>query len=131
LPITWNNIDNGKGIEVIIAGDISTQEILLVMNEISQDDTLNDRTWELWDFSTVGDFDISSDDIQLITESDKKFIESKKGLFIKVGAHSKDLTFGMGRVYEAYSVSHPNVHIRAFWSRTEAVEWINKLLQET
>ena len=119
MPVDYT-IDTAVGvIFVCVSGTLTKANVLQFRERLLADPNFSDGTRMLTDFSSVDDFQISSDD-----EAELIFHASKTELIFKTAfVAPSDLAFGMMRIYEA-KLGENFEDVCVFRTMAAAREWL-------
>ena len=126
MPVTYAYIENG-GVLLVGTGTVLAADIIDVNKSIyASPEMVNKIRYQICDYTAVESMKISSDEIITIAEQDNRAAEVNPTMLISVAA-KKDLSFGLSRVWEAYTDQGP---FRTEVLRTveDCREWIRSQL---
>ncbi len=111
------------GVRLAFEGKITSQEILDANMKIINHDGFASIRYQLWMFSSVEDFMLSTNDMMNLAEQDQAASEKNQNVKVAIVSDSP-LVYGLGRMYEAFSGDNP-WEIMIFYELKEAQEWLN------
>jgi hypothetical protein len=126
MPVIIEQKDNGLGLIINLSGYITCSDIISATKQIYENDVKNTHVWELWNLIDVNDIEASSGEIKQLSDLDKNKAKSRNSKLIIAAALPTDVSFGLGRMYEAL-VNHPQIITHMFHNLNEAKNWIDKV----
>lgn len=130
MPITVTDTDDGRGNILRAWGCLSEHEILKAHREHygQPSEKFGAYRYGLSDFSEVTSLDISINGVRELSRMCLDIAERHPGPIVAV-VGSRDLVFGLARMFEMFSDDAP-WEISVFRARSDAVAWIRDRVRE-
>ena len=126
MPVKYSYVENG-GLLVAGTGTLVDEDIIEVNRSIyASPEMIKKIRYQIVDFTAVDDWQITSDGVRAIAEQDRRAAEVNPTMLIAV-AGSKDVTFGLSRMWQAYADPAP-FKTEVFRTVEECHEWIRSQL---
>lgn len=126
MPVKYAYIENG-GVLLVGTGTVVAADIIEVNKAIyASPEMIRKIRYQICDYTAVENMQISSKEIPAIADQDNRAAEVNPTMLISIAA-KKDLSFGLSRVWEAYTDQGP---FRTEVLRTveDCREWIRSQL---
>lgn len=128
MPIDIKYLDNGLGVYWFGHGILTGQNIIEASKEtFESEERLKQIKYALIDFTSIDKVIIANADIQLKFNEDERATEIAKDTIVALAA-SKDVMFGISRIWEAY-VDELSWETNVFRSISKAKLWIKNSLK--
>ncbi len=117
------------GIDVIIRGSgiVNADELQHSNEQIYSGDRVHKLRSQMFDFTGVSKFDLSTADMDMLAEQDKAAASKSPNLVIAI-VGSDDLMFGLAKMWEVF-VSEASLKANVFRTITEACAWLDEHAQ--
>ena len=126
MPVTYAYIENG-GVLLVGTGTVVAADIIEVNKSIyASPEMIKNIRYQICDYTAVENMQISTDEIWAIADQDNRAAEVNPTMLISVAA-KKDLSFGLSRVWEAYTDAGP-FRTEVFRTVEDCREWIRSQL---
>jgi len=123
MPYLTEIVDEGTGILHVGRGVLKGQEIIDVVTAMAgllpHPELLSHG---LIDLTEVSDFQVSTEELRIITGIDRKHAGALTRMSVAIAA-PKDLMFGVARMYEGMMLT-PGWTIEVFRTRSQAQAWL-------
>jgi hypothetical protein len=127
MPYLTEFIDEGTGILHVGSGVLKGQEIIKVVMAMAGKVPHPERvTHGLIDLTEVTDFQVSTEELKVITGVDRTQAETMKRIYVAIVA-PKDVAYGMSRMYEGLMLT-PGWTIEIFRTMNQARTWLSTRL---
>ncbi len=126
MPVTYAYIENG-GVLLVGTGTVVAVDIIDVNESIyASPEMIKKIRFQICDYTAVEKMEISSEEVVTIAEQDNLAAEVNPTMLITIAA-KKDLSFGIARVWEAYTGGSP-FRTEVFRTLEDCREWIRSQL---
>ena len=126
MPVTYEYIENG-GVLLVGTGTVVAADIIDVNKSIyASPEMIKKIRYQIGDYTAVESMQISSREIEAIADQDKRAADVNPTMLISIAA-KKDLSFGLSRVWEAYTNGAP-FRTGIFRTVEDCREWIRSQL---
>jgi hypothetical protein len=122
MPIQINYIQDGIGIEFILSGVVTGEEIVAANKDIYNYENLCRLKYKFIERSMCTEYSVTSEEVKIIAAQDKKASEINRNITI-VFVSPTDLQYGMSRVWQAYT-TETGFQSKIFKDRKSAEKWI-------
>ena len=129
MSIDIGYVADGEGIVLKGSGLVTGRDIIEANQEIYRPDSLKKQKYQIFDFSTVDRFDVTSADIRRCAEQDKAASTINPHIAIAIIV-AKDAEYGMARMWEAH-VADSGCRTMIFRDRETAEDWIKSLIDRS
>ncbi len=113
---------DNNGVTLTFQGRITSKEILGANTDIINHHSFKEIKYQLWILNDVEDFLLSAVEIKAMADQDSKAAVINPEVKVAIVSKSQ-LVFGLGRMYEAFSIHNP-WEVISFYNLEEALEWI-------
>jgi hypothetical protein len=127
MPYLAEFIDGGKGVVRIGRNVVTGEEILLALRTWDRSlYPLEKITHALVDLTEVSALEITGDELRKIADIDKAVSQEMGPVYLAIAA-SRDIAFGMSRMYQGLTIS-TGWKVNIVRERSEAVEWLRSVV---
>lgn len=121
MTIKIGYLDDGIGIEVKASGTVTGEEIIKAHKEIYNEENLKKQKYQIIDRTHCTEYQVYSEDIEIISELDNKASEVNPDIIIAIVSPTP-LQYGMSRMWQAYI--NDCFVTKIFQNRSSADKWI-------
>lgn len=121
MPISMEVVDD-KYTVLHCEGEIHADDFMKANERLYSEGSGSASRFQIVDLIDVTMTDVSAEELRRIAGQDKQAVKTRGRVAIAVVA-SKDLAFGLSRVWQAYA-ENPQVVTQIFRDRPSAREWI-------
>ena len=118
--------DDRTGLEAIASTQVTKSDFMGACSEAFNNTNVVTQKYQILDFSQCTDFELSSDDINSLSQLAINASKINPNVIMAIVAPT-DLVFGMSRVYEVYA-EESGFKIKVFRNKSEAESWVESLL---
>ena len=118
--------DDRTGVEAIASTQVTKSDFMGACSEAFNNTNVVTQKYQILDFSQCTDFELSSDDINSLSQLAINASKINPNVIMAIVAPT-DLVFGMSRVYEVYA-EESGFKIKVFRNKSEAESWVETLL---
>lgn len=127
MPYLTEFIDGGRGVVRSGQGIVTGREILEAVRGWDKSRyPLEGITHALIDLSEVSAMELTGDEIRQIAEIDKANSREMRQVYVAIAA-SRDIAFGMSRMYQGLTVS-TGWKVNIVRKRAEAIAWLRSVV---
>ena len=124
MTIIKNIILPDGPVKLTASGNISSSEIIKALHGLLQDSQFKSGMDILWDFRQVKTENMRADQIREIVSFIKNNQEKRGANYRVALVVSRDIDFGLARMYEAYTQELP-FQLQIFKQLSAAEDWLN------
>ena len=118
--------DDRTGLEAIASNQVTKSDFMGACSEAFNNKNVVNQKYQILDFSQCTDFELSSDDINSLSQLAINASKINSNIIMAIIAPT-DLVFGMSRIYEVYA-EESGFKIKVFRNKSEAESWVESLL---
>ena len=118
--------DDRTGLEAIASNQVTISDFMGACSEAFNNTNVVNQKYQILDFSQCTDFELSSDDINNLSQLAINASKINPNIIMAIIAPT-DLVFGMSRVYEVYA-EESGFKIKVFREKSQAESWVETLL---
>ena len=118
--------DDRTGLEAIASNQVTKSDFMGACSEAFNNTNVVNQKYQILDFSQCTDFELSSDDINSLSQLAINASKINSNIIMAIIAPT-DLVFGMSRIYEVYA-EESGFKIKVFRNKSDAESWVETLL---
>lgn len=129
MAIQLNYLDGGLGIEIVVSGIVTGDEVLAAHKEIYSQENLHRQRYQIIDRTQCDYYCIRPEEIKKIAELDIAAARINPNIAIAI-ISSTDLQYDMSRIWQIFVGKSP-LTTRIFRDRASANAWIKEHMSKT
>ena len=122
MVLRYKSIIYPVNIDILASGIVTGEEIIKAQEEIYNEENLQKQKYQIIDRTHCTEYQVSSEDIERISDIDNRASEVNSYIIIAVVSPSP-LQYGMTRMWQAY-IKEDRFMTKIFVDRKSADEWI-------
>jgi len=124
MGLQINHIQGGIGIEYVLSGIVTGEEIIAANKDIYNYENLRHCKYKIVDRSNCTEYCLTAEDVRIISEQDKGASRINRNITI-IFVSPTDLQYGMSRMWQAYT-TETGFQSKIFKDRESAEEWMKE-----
>jgi len=124
MSVKVNILENGKGVEMLLKGEVQGRDILLALDEVYNERNIESQEYQIIDKSKCTEYNVTCEEIEAIANVDKLASKTNSKIIMAI-IESETLLFSLTELWQI-QVEDFIFKSKAFIHRDHALEWIKE-----
>jgi len=124
MAVVVKFVDKGKGVEIVLTGQVRGSEILRELENVYHESHIRAQQYHIIDKSKCTEYNVTYEEVEAIANLNKKASKTNSNIIMAI-IESETLLFRLTELWQMH-VDNYVCKSQAFDNRNNAIEWINK-----